>query len=119
MGSVDLKDDEILRFFLERSLFSARQFDIIYRRVHGRRDEGISRGAYYRLLKQSREKVEGVVYSMLLLAYIGALDRSRRGVLVRLLEQVDVISQSDAIAGDVIRDVIDVIDRLVRSMSRI
>lgn len=118
MDRDDLNDDKILRFFLERSLFSARQFDIIYRRIHGGRDLGISRGAYYRLLKQSREKVEGIIYSLLLLTYIGMLDGKKQEVLLQLLKQIDVISRSSADSDDVIY-VMDVIDKLVKGMSRV
>ncbi|MEM0367631.1 MAG: hypothetical protein QW572_02430 [Candidatus Nitrosocaldus sp.] len=115
----DLKNDKILRFFLERSLFSDRQFDIIYNRIHGEREGGISRGAYYRILRQSREKVEGIIYSLLLLKYIGMLDSKKQGILIQLLKQVDVISHSST-DDDVIYDVIyDVIDRLVKGMSKV
>ncbi|MEM0364789.1 MAG: hypothetical protein QW450_01430 [Candidatus Nitrosocaldus sp.] len=116
MDRDDLNDDKILRSFLERSLFSVRQFDIIYKRIHGERDQGISRGAYYRLLKQSREKVEGIIYSLLLLTYIGMLDDKKQRMLLQLLKQIDVISHSNVASDDVIY-VIDVIDRLVKGMS--
>ncbi|MEM2923861.1 MAG: hypothetical protein QW560_05575 [Candidatus Nitrosocaldus sp.] len=118
MDRNNLKNDKLLRLFLERSLFSKRQFDIIYRRVHGERDQRISRGAYYRLLRQSREKVEGIIYSLLLLTYIGVLDGKKQGMLLQLFKQIDVISHSNVASDDVI-DVIDVIDRLVKGMSSV
>lgn len=118
MDKENLKNDKMLRLFLERSLLSDRQFDIIYKRIHGEKVGGMSRGAYYRLLKQSREKVEGIVYSLLLLAYVGMLDGKRQGVLIQLLKQVDMIAQGAA-GDDVIYDVIDVIDKLVRGISKV
>ncbi len=113
-----LNNDKILGFFLEKSLFSKRQFDIIYNRIQRERDQGISRGAYYRLLKQSREKMEGVIYSMLLLRYIGMLDNKKQDVLIQLLKQIDVISHSNT-DDDVIYSVIDVIDRLVKGICKV
>lgn len=114
----NLNNDKMLRFFLEKSLFSNRQFNIIYNRIHGEQDRGISRGAYYRLLKQSREKIEGIIYSMLLLKYIGILDNKKQSALIQLLKQIDVISHSTD-DDDVINNVIDVIDRLVKNMCKV
>ncbi|MFN4336856.1 MAG: hypothetical protein ACK4FV_04665 [Candidatus Nitrosocaldus sp.] len=55
---------------------------------------------------------------MLLLKYIGILDNKKQSALIQLLKQIDVISHSTD-DDDVINNVIDVIDRLVKNMCKV
>jgi hypothetical protein len=119
MGSGEVKNNEILNFIIERSLFTSKQFDIISKRRRGERVvEHRSRGAYYRLLKQSRDKLSGLIYSILLLQLAGLLDDQTRNVIDRLVKQVAVTQSSD-IDEQVARDVMYVMDEVVRRISRI
>ncbi|MFY3740582.1 MAG: hypothetical protein HMLIMOIP_001023 [Candidatus Nitrosomirales archaeon] len=119
MGSGEVKNNEILNFIIERSLFTSKQFDIISKRRRGEHTvEHRSRGAYYRLLKQSRDKLSGLIYSFLLLQLAGLLDDQTRNVVDRLVRQVGVTQSSD-IDEQVARDVIHVMDELVRRISKI
>ena len=119
MGSGEIKNNEVLNFIIERSLFTSKQFDIISKRRSG----GVivqqrSRGAYYRLLKQGRDKLSGIIYSILLLQLAGLLDEQTKNVLDRLSKQVAVTQSSD-MDEQVARDVIRVMDELVRRISRV
>ena len=119
MGSGELKNNEILKFIIERSLITSKQYDIISKRFRGERAvQHRSRGAYYRLLKQSRDKLSGLVYSFLLLQLIGLLDEQARSVLDRLSKQVAVTQSSD-IDERVARDVIRVLDELIRRITKL
>ena len=119
MGSREVKNNEILKFIVERSLITAKQLDIISKRLKGERGmEERSRGAYYRLLKQSRDKLAGLIYSFLLLQLIGLLDEQTKGVLERLSKQVAVTQSSD-IDEQTAHDVIRVMDELVRRISKV
>lgn len=119
MGSDEVKINQVLRFIIENSLITERQLEIISKRLAGeRRVENRSRGAYYRVLKQGRVKITGVIYSVLLLEVIGLLGEEEREVLARLAKQVAVTQGSDIDEGTA-RDVIRVIDELVRRLGKV
>jgi hypothetical protein len=118
MGSSEVKNNDILKFILERSLITTKQFDIISKRKEGGRVGHQSRGAYYRVLKQSREKIYGVIYSSLLLQLMGILDEQTKVLLERLSRQVAVTQSSD-IDEQTARDVIRVMDEVVRRISNV
>jgi len=119
MGSGEAKKNEILRFIIERSLITPKQLDVISKRLRGERSvQERSRGAYYRLLKQSRDKLAGLIYSLLLLQLVGLLNEQTKVVLERLSKQVAVTQSSD-IDEQTARDVIRVMDELVRRISKV
>jgi len=119
MGSGEIKNNEIFNFIIERSLFTSKQFDIIFKRFRGEHPvQQRSRGAYYRLLKQGRDKLSGLIYSILLLQLAGLLDDQTRNVIDRLAKQVAVTQSSD-IDEQVARDVIHVMEELVRRISKV
>ncbi len=114
-----MKENEILRFIIERSLITAKQLDIISKRRAGQRGATErSRGAYYRVLKQSREKLAGVIYSILLLQVVGLLDEQATVVLDRLSKQI-AATQSGDIDEQTARDVIRVMDEVIRRISKV
>lgn len=55
----------------------------------------ISRGAYYRQVGQSRNKLAGLYYSIVLLQSLGVLLPDDMDVMSKLSEQLDVIKNSD------------------------
>ncbi|HJT49750.1 MAG TPA: hypothetical protein VJ729_16330 [Nitrososphaeraceae archaeon] len=56
----------------------------------------ISRGAYYRQIRQCRHKVVSILYSILLLECIGAIDHQSLSVLQALSKKLAVIPIVDA-----------------------
>jgi hypothetical protein len=119
MGSAEMKDNEIIRFIIERSLFTKKQLEIISKRKRGERAaQQRSRGAYYRLLKQSRDKLAGLIYSLLLLEVMGIMDEQGKMVLNRLASQI-AVTQTGDIDEYTARDVIRVMDEVVSRISRI
>ena len=85
----------IVREIIKKSLFTERQIEIILKRKKLLDVEfGVSKGAYYRQVAQSRSKVESVYYTLILLqAYDVILPDS--DVISRLAEQLNVMKDSD------------------------
>lgn len=119
MGSGEIKNNELYNFIIERSLITPKQLDIISKRLRGERNvQERSRGAYYRLLRQSRDKLAGLFYSILLLQLIGLLNEQTKEVLERLSKQV-AVTQSCDIDEQTTRDVIRIMDEVVRRISKV
>jgi hypothetical protein len=84
--------NDVYREIIANSLFTERQIYIISNRLAGKTlRENISRGAYHRQLKQCRNKITGLFYSLLLLKSIGAIDQQTLSILMTLSDQLDVI----------------------------
>lgn len=89
--------NEIYRNILANSLFTERQTYIIYKRLTNKKNViDISRGAYYRQIRQCRHKVVSILYSILLLECIGAIDHQSLSVLQALSKKLAVIPIVDA-----------------------
>jgi hypothetical protein len=110
----------IYKNILANSLFTDRQVHIIYESVVNKKNvDGISRGAYYRQLKQCRHKIIGILYSILLLQSIGAIDHQSLSILHRLSESFSVMSkegQSDVTGTKQIENVIFVLENTLNKM---
>lgn len=123
MAGSGSKSNAVLGQLVANSLFTPRQLAIISKRLQGRgRAQNISSGAYYRQVKQCRDKVEGVLYSVLLLQSTGVLQPEAMATLGRLAEQLGVImsaESSDITDQARLADVISVMDTLVKRMSKL
>ena len=110
----------IYKNILANSLFTDRQIHIIYESVVNKKNvHGISRGAYYRQLKQCRHKIIGILYSILLLQSIGAIDHQSLSILHRLSESFSVMSkegQSDVTGTKQVENVIFVLENTLNKM---
>jgi hypothetical protein len=113
----------IYKNILANSLFTDRQIHIIYESVVNKKSvDGISRGAYYRQLKQCRHKIVGILYSILLLQSIGAIDHQSLSILHRLSESFSVMSkegQSDVTGTKQIENVIFVLENTLNKMCNV
>jgi hypothetical protein len=113
----------IYKNILANSLFTDRQIHIIYESVVNKKNvDGISRGAYYRQLKQCRHKIIGILYSILLLQSIGAIDHQSLSILHRLSESFSVMSkegQSDVTGTKQIENVIFVLENTLNKMCNV
>ena len=110
----DSSFNNIIRQIIKKSLFTERQIQIILNRKNlSEFDFGISKGAYFRQVSQSRDKLMGLYYSMVLLRGLGVLLPDDVDVISRLAEQVSVIKNND-VFPEREEQVMDVIDKLVR-----
>jgi hypothetical protein len=108
------------RYINVNSLFTARQIDIISRRLEqGGTIENISSGAYYRQVKQCRTKIIRLLYSIILLKCIGALDHETFLVIEKIASQIEVILAQNMSDNSRAESVISVIDQLVKRMCKV
>jgi hypothetical protein len=123
MADAKSNSNNLYAYIVANSLFTPRQLDIISKRLQGAgRAPNISSGAYYRQVKQCRDKINAVIYSMILLQSTGVVQPEVQSVITRLAEQVRVIfvSEGSDVASRLnVNDVISVIDQLVKRMSKL
>ena len=106
--------NNIIRKIIKKSLFTERQIEIILNQKDLLESNfSISKGAYYRQVGQSRDKLIGLFYSIVLLRGLGILLPDDIDVISKLSEQISVINESD-IFPEREEEVISVIDRLIR-----
>ena len=88
--------NNILRKIIKKSLFTERQIEIILNHKNLVEVEfSISKGAYFRQVGQSRNKIIAFYYSMILLRGLGIILPDDFDVISRLSEQISVIQDSD------------------------
>ena len=108
------KFNNIISKIIKKSLFTERQIEIILNQKDLLESKfSITKGAYYRQVGQSREKLIRLYYSIIVLRGLGILLPDDIDVISKLSEQISVINDSD-IFPEREDEVIDVIDRLVR-----
>jgi hypothetical protein len=106
--------NNIIRKIIKKSLFTERQIEIILNQRDLLESKfSITKGAYYRQVGQSREKLIGLFYSIILFRGLGILLPDDIDVISKLSEQISVINDSD-IFPEREDEVISVIDRLIR-----
>jgi hypothetical protein len=106
--------NNIIREIIKKSLFTERQIQIILKQKNlSGFNFGISKGAYFRQVNQSRDKLMGLFYSIILLRGLGILLPDDIDVISRLSEQVSVIKDSD-VFPEREEQVIIVIEKVVR-----
>ena len=106
--------NNIILQIIKKSLFTERQIEIILNQKDLLNSKFIiSKGAYYRQVGQSRDKLIALFYSIILLRGLGILLPDDIDVISKLSEQIRVINESD-IFPERENEVIDVIDRLIR-----
>ncbi len=106
--------NNIIRKIIKKSLFTERQIEIILNQKDLLESNFfITKGAYYRQVGQSREKLIGLFYSIIVLRGLGILLPDDIDVISKLSEQISVINDSD-VFPEREDEVISVIDRLIR-----
>jgi hypothetical protein len=116
------KSNRLLNEIISNSLFTPRQISIISKRLQGQgRPPNMTSGAYFRQVKQCRDKVTALLYSVVLLQLSGAIQPEALSAIERLSAQLSVIFSHDG-GSDVLNkasmdDVISVIDALIKRVS--
>ena len=106
--------NNIIQKIIKKSLFTERQIEIILNQKDLLESSfGITKGAYYRQVSQSREKLISLFYSIILLRGLGILLPDDIDVISKLSEQITVINESD-VFPEREDEIINVIDRVVR-----
>ena len=88
--------NDIMKQIIKKSLFTERQIQIILNQWDLQKIAfNITKGAYFRQVKQSKEKLMGLFYSIILLRGLGVLLPEDMEMLSRLSNQISVIQSSD------------------------
>ncbi len=114
MGEFDSSSfNNIIREIIKKSLFTERQIEIILNQKDLVEVKmAITKGAYYRQVSQSRNKLRALFYSVILLRGLGIILPDDFDVMFRLSQQISVIKDGDVFTERE-GEVLDVIDRLV------
>ena len=108
--------NNILREIIKKSLFTQRQIEIILNHKNLVESEfSISKGAYFRPVNQSRNKLIGLYYSIILLRGLGVILPDDIDVISRLSEQISVIQDSD-VFPEREEQIIGVMDKAIRQV---
>ena len=111
--------NNIIKQIIKKSSFTERQIEIILNQLNLQKTKfSITKGAYYRQVNQSREKLLGLYYSIILLKGLGVLIPEDIDVINRLSEQVFVIQSSDVFLERE-HEIITVIETLVNRACRL
>ncbi len=109
--------NNIMSKIIKKSLFTERQIEIILNQKDLLESSfSISKGAYYRQVGQSREKLVALFYSIILLRGLGILLPDDIDVISKHSEQISVINESD-IFPEREDEVISVIEKVIRQSS--
>ena len=104
----------VLREIIKKSLFTERQIEIILKSKNLSDVEfTMTKGAYYRQVGQSREKLVALFYSIILLRGLGILLPDDIDVISQLSERMSVIKDSD-VFPEKEQEIISVIERVVK-----
>lgn len=114
MSEVDEYEfNNIIKHIIKKSLFTERQIQIILRM--GDRSGagfGISRGAYYRQVGQTKTKLLRLYYTMSLLGGLGVLEARDIGVMIKLSKQVTELKNRDVFPEQE-QNIMTVFDRVI------
>ena len=105
----------IIKEIIKKSLFTERQIEIILKQKKMLDVEfGVTKGAYYRQLAQSRSKIESVYYTLILLQALDVI-LTNSDVISRLAEQVNVMKDG-SFTPENEDQIIDVIQKTVKQL---
>ena len=105
----------IIKEIIKKSLFTELQIEIILKQKKVLDVEfGVSKGAYYRQLAQSRSKIESVYYTLILLQALDVI-LTNSDVISRLAEQVNVMKDG-SFTPENEDQIIDVIQKTVKQL---
>ena len=114
-----------LTTLVKNSMLTPRQVSIIYKKLGKEKSPiNISGGAYYRQVKQCKDKIRQIIYSIILLRLMGVMDDRIYTILDQLNAQFTRISlvyeqQSDMSQEMYTRNLIPILEDVITKLSRI
>jgi len=109
----------IIQKIIKKSLFTERQIEIILKKKRMLGDGfslNITKGAYYRQVVQSRKKIEGLYYSIILLQGLDVISPDDSDVIFRLAEQVSRMYENSDFMPENQEQITSVIDNAVKQI---
>lgn len=108
--------NNIMHQIIKKSLFTERQIEIILNHKNIVEQEfSISKGAYFRQVSQSRNKLASLYYSIILFRGLGIILPDDIDVILRLSEQISVIQNSD-VFPEREEQIIDVMEKAIHQI---
>jgi len=107
----------IIQKIIKKSLFTERQIEIILKKKRMLDDDfslNITKGAYYRQVIQSRKKIEGLYYSIILLQGLDVISLDNSDVIFRLAKDVSNIGGKSVFDDENQARIMNVIDDVVK-----
>lgn len=111
-------NNSLLIKIIEKSIFTKRQIQIIYK-IYNKEErlKEISSGAYYREVKQCKYKIRKLYYSFILLNLMEILDKEQLITLNSVVDKLNRIQNNHDKHHDInIKSVIDIIEQLLDKM---
>ncbi len=95
MSNTNNINNILLNKIVENSSFTKRQIQIIYN-IYNREDrlKEISSGAYYREVKQCKNKIRKLYYSIIILNLIGILNNDQLITINSLVHKLDILKDN-------------------------
>lgn len=111
--------NNIIRQIIKKSLFTERQIEFLLhqKNITKTRFE-ITKGAYYRQIGQSRDKLSRFYYTMVLLRELDVILLDDVDVISRLSEQISVIKNSD-ISSEKEEEVMIMMDKVIKKLCNV
>jgi predicted NAD/FAD-binding protein len=113
----------ILERIIENSIFTRKQISITSKRLSGPgKHKSMTSGSYYRQVGQCRDKTIAVLYSIVLLELIGAVDDETATALAKITAQLRVIFDSenrDVVLQARTEDVMSVIFQVIQRVCKL
>jgi len=109
----------IIQKIIKKSLFTERQIEIILKKKRMLGDDfslNITKGADYRQGVQSRKKIEGLYYSIILLQGLDVISPDDSDVIFRLAEQVSKMYGNSDFMPENQERIMSVIDNAVKQI---
>jgi len=109
----------IIQKIIKKSLFTERQIEIILKKKRMLDVDfslNITKGAYYRQVVQSRKKIEGLYYSIILLQGLDVISPDDSDVIFRLAEQVSRMYDNSDFMPENQEQITSVIDNAVKQI---
>lgn len=119
MEKANLNYTYILNHFVVNSIFTRKQTLIIYNKIlKEKRGDNVSAGSYYRQLVQCRAKARKVVWAILLLRLLNAVNNDIFSILNQLNDQLSVISNkpNDEVDDELLNNVISLVDDVIKRL---
>ena len=108
--------NDIIHKIIEKSLFTERQIEIILKQKGTLdREFGCSKGAYFRQVAQSRRKLEGLYYSIILLEAYDVIFPND-GDITRLVDVISRLKDLESVPANQ-EQIMDTIETAVRKMA--
>ena len=119
----ELEFNHLLESIIKRNLFTKRQISIIYNKNNRLvLKNKISSGAYYRQIKQCKEKYDRLMYTILLFRILNLIDSNTINILDSIVNQIGTISHQNLNSNSDITnsyDIIKVIDEIIKKTRKI